>query len=122
MAVPLAAVSRLALRSCSMSALRCVSTTRGAPGARSLRSLFAAAARRSGGGSSSGLPRALRPLQAALAEQQAAAADAPEGAEGMHSLAAAGVLEPQLTWPARSHHCGELTEAQVGGLHCAACL
>lgn len=116
MAVPLAAVSRLALRSCSMSTLRCMSATRGAPGARSLRSLFAAAAARRSSGSGSGLPRALRPLQATLAaaEQQAAGAEVPDGAEGMHSLAAAGVLEPQLTWPARSHHCGELGEAEVG--------
>ncbi|PRW57769.1 aspartate--tRNA ligase [Chlorella sorokiniana] len=115
-AVPLAAVSRLALRSCGMGTLRCLSSTRGAPGARSLRSLFAAAAARRGGSSSGGsLPRALRPLQAALAaEQQAAGAEVADGAEGMHSLAAAGVLEPQLTWPARSHHCGELGEAQVG--------
>lgn len=124
MAVPLAAVSRLALRSCGMSALRCVSTARGAPGARSLRSLVAAAAARRSGGSGSGLPRALRPLQAALAgaEQHAAAADVPDGADGMHSLAAAGVLEPQLTWPARSHHCGELTEGQVGGWPCSGAL
>lgn len=32
----------------------------------------------------------------------------------MHSAASAGLLEPQLTWPARTHGCGAVTDADVG--------
>ncbi|KAL4436784.1 hypothetical protein ABPG75_003923 [Micractinium tetrahymenae] len=93
-------------------------------GARSLRSLFAAAARPAGSGSGGSLaprrlarPTTLRPLQAAsgvaAADAAAAAAEA-DGGEGMHSLAASDVVEPALTWPARTHGCGEVTEGDVG--------
>lgn len=90
-----------------------------------MRGLFAAAARPAGTGSGSGSlaprrlarPSTLRPLQAAgVAAPDAAAAAAADadGGEGMHSLAASGVVEPALTWPARTHGCGEVTEADVG--------
>lgn len=104
---------RVALRSCTLGMLRGAAASRGAPASRSLRSVFTAAARRGGSGSSSGRLASLRPVQASLAaaEQQADAAD---GAAGMTSLAAGGVLEPQLTWPGRTHGCGTLTEAEVG--------
>jgi aspartyl-tRNA synthetase len=91
---------------------------------RSLRALATAAtARPCTGGGSLALPRrparpaSLRPLRASLAEaeQQAEAAAAGDAGEGMHSLAAAGVLEAGLTWPGRSHGCGALTEGDVGG-------
>lgn len=61
-------------------------------------------------------PASLRPLQAAgvAAQDTAAAAAEAEGSEGVHSLAGSGVLEPALTWPARTHGCGEVTEADVG--------
>ena len=88
--------------------------------ARSMRTVFTAAAARPAGGSGGGVPRrlarpsSLRPLQAAAAvaaDQESAAA----GEEGVHTLApTAGVLEPALTWPARSHGCGEVAESDVG--------
>lgn len=111
--------SRALLRSCGM--MHKAAMRGSNAGGRSLRGLFAAAARPAGNGGSlvprrQARPSTLRPLQAAgvAAQDAAAAAAEAEGGEGMHSLAGSGVLEPELTWPARTHGCGEVTEADVG--------
>ena len=104
--------------------------------ARCMRSLFAAAGGGgSGGGGGSVLPSrhplrggalapptSLRPLRATgsgLAESLDASS---EVAAGLHTTAAAangsvppGLLEPQLTWPARTHGCGAVAADDVGG-------
>lgn len=103
------AAARVMLRSCSLGGLR------GVASARSLRPMFAAARR--SGSAATGRLRTLATASLAAAQQQPPQQQqdaVPEGAEGMSVLAAAGVLEPRLTWPARSHGCGAVTEGQVG--------
>jgi aspartyl-tRNA synthetase len=109
------------LSTCSMSVVRGAVQRSGA-NARSLRAIFTAAAARPAGGASGLLPRrsarpsSVRPLQAAGGLAEAADPQQADG-EGLHTsaaAAAASLLEPQLTWPERTHSCGAVTEAQAG--------
>ncbi|KAI3425845.1 hypothetical protein D9Q98_007819 [Chlorella vulgaris] len=108
---------RHVLRSCGMSVVRASMSSRLNAPCRSSRSWTstAVAARLAP------LPRrqarhsCLRALQAGagLAEAEQQADSVAGAAEDVQHLAAAGVLEAALTWPARTHGCGAISEAQV---------
>jgi aspartyl-tRNA synthetase len=107
------------LSSCSLSVVRGAVQRSGA-NARSLRAIFTAAARPTGGASGllprrAARPSSLRLLQVAGGLAEAADPQQADG-EGLHTsaAAAASLLEPQLTWPERTHGCGAVTEAQAG--------
>ena len=63
--------------------------------------------------SSSSAAAAAAPTVAAAAAV-AAEAEAGEAGHAHAHLSAAAVLEPQLTWPGRTHGCGEPGEAHIG--------
>lgn len=104
---------------------------RGAASARPLRPLFtaAAAARPCVGGLAlpprrAARPTTLRPLHSTATEAEQHADPSPAaagGAEGVAGLAAEGGVEAALTWPARSHGCGSLTAADLGGSPVTVC-
>lgn len=108
---------RHVLRSCGMSVVRASMSSRLNAPCRSSRSWTSTAV-------AAGLaplprrqarPSCLRALQAGagLAEAEQQADSVAGAAEDVQHLAAAGVLEAALTWPARTHGCGALSEAQV---------
>ncbi|KAL4858257.1 Aspartate--tRNA(Asp/Asn) ligase [Chlorella vulgaris] len=108
---------RHVLRSCGMSVVRASMSSRLNAPCRSSRSwtTTAVAARLAPLPRRQARPSCLRALQAGagLAEAEQQADSVAGAAEDVQHLAAAGVLEAALTWPARTHGCGALSEAQV---------